>query len=371
MSGADAPAGTFEGVRRGDGTVGVRDSVLVLPSVICSHVVAERIAERVPNAIAAPHDHGCAQIGADADQTRRTFLALARNPNVAGTVVVGLGCEVVQSDEVAEALEEMDVPVRELSIQGAGGVDECIERGAAAAAELVDDHVADRSPSSLEDLTVGIVSSDLDESTVSEADPLVGEVVDRVVDAGGRVVVSGNERIAAHPDAARAATDGDDVEESMSALIERHGQNPDRATRVGRAARGMSFEDATGSWGSHPVSEVVEYGDQVGIDEGVAVVDAPSRFAEATTGLAAAGANLVVHITGDGVVAGHPIVPVLKVTGDADTGEALSEDIDVLATETDADDVVDRLLEVANGDECRAEAHGITQFAITRVGPSM
>ncbi|MFA9516395.1 UxaA family hydrolase [Halopenitus sp. H-Gu1] len=371
MSGADAPAHTFEGVQRADGAVGVRDTVLVLPSVICSHFVAERIADRVPTAIAAPHDHGCAQLGADSEQTRRTFLTLAQNPNVAGTVVVGLGCEEVQSDEVATALEEMDVPVRELSIQGVGGVDECIERGAEAATDLVEGHTATRSRSGIADLTVGIVSSDLDESTVAEADPLVGEVVDRVVDAGGRVVVAGNERIAAHPEAARAAADDETVEEAMSALIERHAQNPDRATRVGRAARDRTFEEATGSWGDRSISEVLEYGDQIGIDEGLAVVDAPSRFAEATTALAAAGANVVIHLTGDGVVAGHPILPVLKVTGDPETGEALSEDIDVLATETDADTFLDRILKVANGAECRAESHGITQFAITRVGPSM
>ncbi|ELK44610.1 Altronate dehydratase-like protein, partial [Haloferax sp. BAB-2207] len=94
---------SFSGSRRPDGRLGIRDRVLVLPSVICSHVVAEEIAARSPGTVAAPHDHGCGQLGADAEQTERTLVGLAGNPNVAGTVVVGLGCETVRSDAVAAA----------------------------------------------------------------------------------------------------------------------------------------------------------------------------------------------------------------------------------------------------------------------------
>jgi altronate dehydratase large subunit len=83
----------FEVYEREDGQAGVRNRVLVLPSVICSRIVADRIADEHPSAVSAPHDHGCAQLGADNDQTRRTLANTARNPNVAGTVVVGLGCE--------------------------------------------------------------------------------------------------------------------------------------------------------------------------------------------------------------------------------------------------------------------------------------
>ncbi|MFC6734193.1 UxaA family hydrolase [Haladaptatus sp. GCM10025707] len=108
----------FEAFDRGDGRIGVRNRVLVLPSVICSHMVADRIAASVPDAVSTPHDHGCAQIGSDNDQTRRTFLGIGTNPNIAGTVVVGLGCEVIQSDSLAADLAARGVPVSELSIQG-------------------------------------------------------------------------------------------------------------------------------------------------------------------------------------------------------------------------------------------------------------
>jgi altronate dehydratase large subunit len=361
---------TFQGVRRADGAVGVRDNVLVLPSVICSHIVADRIAANVEGAVSTPHDHGCAQLGADNDQTWRTFLSLAENPNVAGTVVVGLGCEEIQSGDVASALDDRQVPVRELSIQGVGGTDECVTRGVEFASELAAARESEASTAGLDDLTLGIVSSDLDATTREAADPLVGEVARAVVDAGGRVVVAGNERLTAHPTAAREATAAG-ARDALDDLLDRHEGHPPRASGVGRVAREHPFEDVTRSWGGLDASGVVPYGDPAGIDEGLALVDAPSRFAEATTGLAAAGANVVLHVTGDGVLTGHPLVPVVKVTGDEGTAAALPNDIDVDATAADAEDVLDRLVDVADGQESCAEAHGLTEFAITRVGPSM
>jgi altronate dehydratase large subunit len=362
----------FEGYDRGEGRVGVRNRVLVLPSVICSHVVADRIAERVEGAVSAPHDHGCAQIGSDNDQTRRTFLGTATNPNVAGTVVVGLGCEVIQSDSLAADLADCGGTVRELSIQEVGGTDECVEQGV----ELVEGlrreaERTERRTASLADLTVGVVSSDLRESTVDTADPLVGAFVDRVVGAGGRVVVAGSERLTTHTDEAIAAAATDAVAADVDRLVERHRNQPSKAARLASEASGLPFETVTRAWGDGPIDEVVRYGDQVEIDTGLAVLDAPSRFEEAATGLAAAGAQLVVHVTDDGIPAGHPIAPVLKVSGDADTVAALPDDIDVDATATDVDDLTERVRTVADGEPCCSERHGLTEFAITRVGPSM
>ncbi|MEF8842409.1 MAG: UxaA family hydrolase [Haloarculaceae archaeon] len=361
----------FTGYDRGERGTGTRNRVLVLPSVICSHVVADRIAERVPEAVSAPHDHGCAQIGADNDQTRRAFLGLGTNPNVAGTVVVGLGCEVLQSDEVAGDLADRDVPVRELSIQGTGGTDECIERGAELASELVADaRASERATVGLGDLTVGVVASDLRGSTIETADPMVGELVSSVVGAGGRVLVAGTERFTAHPDAALEAT-SEDARAGMAELLEAHRDQPARATRARAEATGRAFPELARQWAGLPIGEVVRYGDTATLERGAALVDAPARFEEAATGLAAAGASLVVHATGEGVPSGHPVVPVVKVSGDPETVAALPDDIDVDATEATPEELVRRVLAVADGEPCCAERHGLTGFAITRVGPSM
>ncbi|MFB6138140.1 MAG: altronate dehydratase, partial [Halobacteriaceae archaeon] len=150
---------------------------------------------------------------------------------------------------------------------------------------------------------------------------------------------------------------------------------PVRTGRVRRAAAGLDPETVAAQWGGGPIRDVVPYGAVADHDAGVAVVDAPASFAEAATGLAAAGAQVVVHATADGVPTGHPVVPVVKVSGDAETVAALPEDVDVDASPgADRDPAAalrERVLAVADGEPAAAEAHGLSAFAITRVGPSV
>ncbi|WP_331233325.1 UxaA family hydrolase [Natronorarus salvus] len=372
----DAPSGEatdgtarFTGYGRADGRIGVRNRLLVLPSVICSHIVADRIAARVPTAVSAPHDHGCAQLGADNDQTARTFTGIGTNPNVAGVVVVGLGCEEIQSGDVATRLADLGVSVRELSIQSEGGSDRTIERGVEEATALLEERRRETT-GSLADLTVGIVGSDVQDSTIETADPLVGSFARRVVDAGGRVVVAGTERLLPHAEEAVAAAD-DAVREEYRRLLETRRRTPARTAGLRRRAARRSFDELSRPWDGLPIRDVLAYGERATHDAGVGIVDAPSGFAEAATGLAAAGAQLVVHATAEGIPSGHPIVPVLKVTGDGTTYRVLSGDIDVDARSTTPEAFTERVLDVLDGAESCAERHGLTEFAITRVGPSM
>ncbi|MFW6385396.1 MAG: UxaA family hydrolase [Halodesulfurarchaeum sp.] len=360
---------TFQGYRRDGFGVGARNHLLVLPSVICSHVVADRIAKQVTGAKSAAHDHGCAQLGRDNDQTERTFVGVATNPNVAGTLVVGLGCEHVRSHEVKARLEELGARVRELTIQGVGGTDATIEQGVDTARDMLKAASADRTVADASDLTVGIVSSDLGEGTISTADPLVGDFVDRIVGAGGRVVATGVERLLAHPDDARSLAT-DDALAGLENLLERHAGIPARETRIRRTAGELDLSTATRAWGDNQIVDVLEYGERARHDSGLAVVDAPSQFGEAATGLAAAGAQVVVHVTDEGIPTGHPVAPVIKVTGNEETYEALATDIDLNANAASAGDLQDYVESVLDGQSTLAEEHGLEDFAITRIGPS-
>jgi len=362
---------TITAYRRPRGSIGVRNRVLVAPSVICSHIVAQRIADSTDMSVSAPHDHGCAQIGKDHEQTERTLLNAARNPNVAGTLVVGLGCEHLQSSHLADEIGRTDVPVRKTSIQAAGGTERCLKEGQQLVAELTTE-AADTSKDqvSLSDLTIGVVSSDLDTATVEIASPLVGGVVDELIEAGGRVVVAGTERLVSHAGRVtrRAATD--EVSEALRAMTERVSGQPGSVRRISRRAGDISCDDVIGHWGSVPVVETVGYGERASVEAGLVVTETPSRFEEATTALAAAGASIVLHLTADGITTGHPLVPVLKVTGNTTTAEILSEDIDVTARSTTVQDMLDTLRRVADGSQTAAERHGLTKFAMNRRGPS-
>jgi altronate dehydratase large subunit len=361
----------FEATTRGDRGIGIRDRILVLPSVICSHLVADRIAEQVPEAVSAPHDHGCAQLGADNDQTARTLIGVGQNPNIAGTVVVGLGCEEVQSGEVAEALADQGTPVDELSIQGVGGTDECIEIGKKKTRSLVEQSIGSESvDAGLGDLTVGVVSGDLRPESRSIADPLVGQFIDNVIDSGGRAIIAGTEKLVPHTESVLANTT-DKAQAAVETVLERDKNQPPKDVTMRETAAECSFDEVSRAYGGHPIESLVEYGQPAEFESGVALLDSPARFEEAATGLAAAGAHLVIHVTADGVPTGHPIVPTIKITGNESTAAALPEDIDLDATSTNVDELTDFIIGVADGQPSSTELHGLSEFAITRVGPSM
>src|SRR3954465_3842549 len=113
----------FWGYRRPDGTVGVRNHLLVVPSVICANTVAQRVAALIPGAVAVPHPHGCAQVGDDVTMTERVLAGTAANPNVGAALVIGLGCETCQATDVAEMARQLapEKPIESFFIQDAGG----------------------------------------------------------------------------------------------------------------------------------------------------------------------------------------------------------------------------------------------------------
>jgi altronate dehydratase large subunit len=158
---------------------------------------------------------------------------------------------------------------------------------------------------------------------------------------------------------------------TVEQLLDANAGSPARAQRVWATAKDRSFEEVTRHWGDLPIRDAVPYGERATHDAGLALVDAPSQFEEAATALAAAGAQVVVNATADGIPTGHPVVPVLKVTGDAQTVAAMPDDIDIDATESDLDALTERLRQVADGEDCAAERHGVQAFAVTRVGPSL
>ena len=80
----------FDGYRRPDGRIGVRNHVLVVPTVVCAAVVTERIAAAVPGAVALPHLAGCGQLGPDMQMTHDTLAAYCQHPNVGAVLVVAL-----------------------------------------------------------------------------------------------------------------------------------------------------------------------------------------------------------------------------------------------------------------------------------------
>src|SRR6187549_2471200 len=112
----------FLGYRRPDGRVGTRNHVLVVPTVICSAVVAERVAaSAAPVSVALPHLAGCGQLGPDMGLTHDTLAAYCGHPNVGAVLVVALGCEQVIAQRLADAARTAGKPATVIAIQSEGG----------------------------------------------------------------------------------------------------------------------------------------------------------------------------------------------------------------------------------------------------------
>jgi altronate dehydratase large subunit len=100
------------GYERKDGKFGIRNHVLVLPTVSCVNGVAHRICREVPEAVSATHAHGCGRGGPrDLTILFRILSGLVHHPNVGGVVLIGLGCEVSNTKRLFPMVKDAGKPV--------------------------------------------------------------------------------------------------------------------------------------------------------------------------------------------------------------------------------------------------------------------
>ena len=141
------------GFDHGNRGIGIRDFQLILPSVICSTHVSRRIATEV-SAVTFAHQHGCAIIGDDVAGIDNFFISLSDHPNVSSVLAVGLGCETIQSQELAAKLLDRNKSTQHCIIQESGGVEGTVRAGVAAARDLAAQFPSKKVP--LTSLRVGV-----------------------------------------------------------------------------------------------------------------------------------------------------------------------------------------------------------------------
>jgi altronate dehydratase large subunit len=386
---------SFLGYLRPDGRVGTRNHVLVVPTVICSAVVAERIAASIsPIGTALPHLAGCGQLGPDLQVTHETLAAYCRHPNVGAVLVVALGCEQVVAQRLVEAAAECGKPTAIVAIQNAGGTVRATTRGIELARGMAESlSRAERTSCDVSSLVVSVKCGGSDYTSGLAANPAVGRVADRLVDAGGSVVLGEVAEImgAEHLLVARASTaaTGDRLlqiisrveTEARSLGVDIRGTQPSPGNiRGGLTTIEEKSLGATTKAGERtPLADVVGYSAPV-IRRGLTVMDTPGLDVESVTGMVGGGAQVVLFTTGLGTPTGNPVAPVIKITGNARTAETMADnlDLDVSAVLTSgesidlaADRLLDALLDVCSGRPTAAERLGHREFAIHRRNPTI
>ncbi|WP_033923974.1 UxaA family hydrolase [Sphingomonas sp. 35-24ZXX] len=384
----------WQGYRRADGRVATRNEIWILPTVGCVAITAEQIAReatarhagRVDGVHAFTHPHGCSQLGDDLTGTRATLAGLAANPNAAGVLLIGLGCESNQLDALLASIPEAArAKVRTLTSQAVG--DEH-----AVAAGLIDELVeqatsARREPCPLSALTVGLKCGGSDGLSGLTANPLLGRFADRLAAAGGTPVLTEIPEIFGAEQALLARAVDRQTFEAGAALVNRfkryfldQGQPVSENPSPGNIAGGITTLEekslgAVQKAGQAPLTHVVDYGDPAPLG-GLALLEAPGNDAVSSTALAASGCTMILFTTGRGTPLGFP-VPTVKIASNAALASGKPHWVDfdasiALEDRATADDrFLDTLLAIASGAQTAAERQGQRTISIWKRGVTL
>lgn len=382
----------FMGYQRMNGTVGTRNYVGILSTVVCANEVADAVSRQVQRTVAFLHQQGCCQTSVDIERVTNTLSRLGQNPNLYGVILISLGCESTDVPRVAETIASNGKPVEVVVIQETGGAARSIAEGVLVAQKLVQEaSTMAREPCPVNRLVLGLKCGSSDTTSGLAPNPALGITSDLLVEAGATSVLGEvTEFIGAEHLLARHAK-SPEIGQKIIDLVERM---ENRAKSAGVDIRGgqptggnikgglTTIEEkslgAIAKAGNAPIQAVYEYG-EIPQEKGLVVMDSPGREPEILTGLAASGCNVIAFTTGRGAPQGFPFVPVIKITGNQNTWEKLQDHMDLNVsgvmegTETlpaAGKRIYDDILEVASGKLTKAEISGYTKaMDIYTVGP--
>jgi altronate hydrolase len=403
-----AQQATFQGYRRANGKAGTRNYLAILTSVNCSATVARLIAHEfersgilndypnVDGVIALVHGTGCgmAAKGEGFDIFKRTQWGYAGNPNIAGVVLVGLGCEVFQIGRMKEeyGLSEGEL-FQTMTIQATGGTRKTIDAGVErikGMLPIVDKARRETLPAS--ELMLALQCGGSDGYSGITANPALGAAVDVLVRHGGTAILSETPEIygAEHLLTRRAATPA--VGQKLVDLIhwwedytERNRGEMNNNPSPGNKAGGLTtiLEKSLGAaakGGTTVLNDVYRYAEQVKT-KGFVYMDTPGYDPVSATGQVAGGANVLAFTTGRGSAYGCKPTPSIKLATNSDMYRRMSEDMDIncgdvldgVSIEEKGQEIFEKVLSVASGEKSKSEAlgYGDAEFVPWQVGATM
>jgi len=399
---------TFMGIRRPDGSVGTRNWILVVPTVGCCVHEAEQIAaeanaklfsrKKYPNVdgvVALSHVEGCAYCEASAQRSTQVLANCIAHPNVAGALLVELGCERIHAATMLEHLDpniRSSKPVAMVKVQDVGS-HAAIRAGLEHIAGMLP-HAdrARRSEVPASELILGVKCGGSDGLSGITANPALGNASDRLVRFGGASLITElSEFSGVELTFAQRAVSRDLAEDIMAAF---------RAHKELAASAGLTFEcntspgnkagglfniavkshGAIAKAGSVPVSGLLQYEERIGCARGLHLLVCGANDLLATPALVAAGAQVVCFTTGRGTAMGNPFAPVIKIATNTPLFNRMRCDMDVdagpiAAGQKTIEDVggrmFDEILAVASGKKAAAEHNNRREFVLWTIGPTV
>lgn len=391
----EAERATFAGYVRADGRVGTRNYLAVLTTVNCSATAARAIARQVETSgvlqrypgvdgvVALTHTLGCGTAGAGNEGfelLRRTLTGYAHHPNIAGLLVLGLGCEVNQVRDLVDAWRlGPDRPVRTMTVQELGGTRRTVAAGVLAIEEMLPAAAAlRRVPVPASELVLAMECGGSDAWSGVTANPALGAAADLLVRHGGTAVFGETTEIygAEHLLTRRAVSTevGDKLMERIrwwEQHVQADGSSIDNNPSPGNKAGGLTtiLEKSLGAvakGGTTALCDVVRYAEPI-TSRGLVFMDTPGYDPVNATGLVAGGANVLCFTTGRGSAFGCKPTPSIKLATNTALYRRMTDDMDLdcgpVAEGTHSvremgQQIFDLILDVASGRRTASEDLG-------------
>lgn len=393
----------FEGYRRPDGRVGIRNEIWIINTVGCINQAADRIARMchaelsgkrlgIDGVYTFSHPYGCSQLGGDLAATQKILAALVNHPNAAAVLVLGLGCENNQLEQFMSLVGPQ--PEGRIQFFNAQSVPDEVTAGVAAVRGLSDyARQFKREPIPASELVLGMKCGGSDGFSGVTANPLVGRVADRAASCGGTVLLTevpemfGAERILLERAADEATFQGViSLVNEFRGYFKKHNEPIDENPSPGNKAGGITTlaEKSLGcvqKGGKAPVRQTLPYAARAAAGlGGLSLINAPGNDGVSSTAMAASGAHMLLFTTGRGNPMGFP-VPTLKISSNSDLAQRKPQWIDFNAGSlADGDATLDELtnrlwqlvLDVASGREhAHNEVRGFREIAIWKDGVTL
>jgi altronate hydrolase len=400
---------TFQGFKRKNGKVGTRNYLGILTSVNCSASVARFIADafnrsgilddypHIDGVVPFVQGTGCGMAGRGSEGfevLERTEWGYANHPNLAGALMVGLGCEVMQIPGLMDdyGLKENEM-FRTMTIQATGGTRKTVERGVEMLKEMLPAANAFRRETvPVSEIMLALQCGGSDGYSGITANPALGKAADLLVEQGGTAVLCETPEIygAEHLLTRRAATR--EIGEKLVGIIQwwedytaRNKGEMNNNPSPGNKAGGLTtiLEKSLGAaakGGTTTLRGVYHYAEPI-TTRGFVFMDSPGYDPVGVTGQVASGCNIICFTTGRGSAFGFKPAPSIKLATNNDTYIRQTEDMDIncgdilegVTIEAKGREILEKVIAVASGEKSKSEAfgYGDNEFVPWQIGAVM
>lgn len=388
---------SFQGFRRKNGDVGIRNELWIVPTVGCVNGIADLIITKfkeevnpknIDNIHVYKHNYGCSQLGDDHKNTRTILADIVKHPNAGGVLVLGLGCENNTIDEFKVALGEHDSNRTKFLITQK--VSDEIEEGVKLLKDIYKIMKDDRREEiPISELKIGLKCGGSDGLSGITANPLLGKFSDYLVSCGGTTVLTEVPEMFGAETILMDRSESIDVFEDIVKLINdfkeyflEHRQpiyeNPSPGNKEGGIT---TLEEkslgCTQKGGVSTVTDVLRYGEIIK-KKGLNLLNSPGNDLVASTALGASGCHMVLFTTGRGTPFGS-FIPTMKISTNSALYQLKPHWIDFnggkllegKSMEDLTKEFVNYVVEVASGRYVNNEMNKFREIAIFKTGVTL